>query len=108
METIITFLFIVFGCAIGAFLIVSGFKDAADLQNHQNFYKNPEVQFNEFIYDHPKLKDKTTIKRIKLFIKKQYSKHLMLKELYRLYLLDCDATGRTPMSYRKWKFAYGL
>ncbi|MBP5364079.1 MAG: hypothetical protein J6Y49_01885 [Alphaproteobacteria bacterium] len=69
---------------------------------------SPEYQFNNFMESHPKLKDKTTINRLKTFIKQRYAIHKIIKELYRLYLLDCDAVGKTPLSYRKWKFAYGL
>ena len=65
-------------------------------------------RFEKFMEKHPDLKDKTTINRLKNFIKQQYAIHVIIKELYRLYLLDCDAKGKPPLSYRKWKFAYGL
>ena len=69
---------------------------------------SPEYQFNNFMESHPKLKDEITINRLKTFIKQRYAIHKIIKELYRLYLLDCDAVGKPPLSYRKWKFAYGL
>ena len=67
-----------------------------------------EERFRDFRQKHPKLKDKTTISRLKTFIKQQYTLHKIIRELYRLYLLDCDAVGKPPLSFRKWKFAYGL
>lgn len=67
-----------------------------------------DVRMYEFMQNHPKLKDETTISRIKSFIAQKYAIHLMVKELYRLYFQDCDAAGKPPLSYRKWKFAYGL
>lgn len=96
-------------CAIIIWLLIMSTK--AQMEEDRLKWEeqmSPKVRFEKFMQKHPKLKDKTTIRRIKTFIAQQYAYHRMVKELYRLYLLDCDATGKTPLSYRKWKFAYGL
>ena len=45
-------------------------------------------------------------KRVKSGIKKQYKNHKDNQEKYRKYLRDSDKQGKTPLSYKQWKFAY--
>ena len=42
----------------------------------------------------------------KEIVEKQYNKHKNNQEKYRKYLRDCDKRGKTPLSYKQWKFAY--
>ncbi|MBO4700785.1 MAG: hypothetical protein J5620_03505 [Alphaproteobacteria bacterium] len=39
-------------------------------------------------------------------VKQKYIKHKNEQEKYRKYLRDCDKRGKTPLSYKQWKFAY--
>ena len=45
-------------------------------------------------------------KYVKKEIKSQHEKHKLYQEKYRKYLRDCDKQGKTPLTYKQWKFAY--
>lgn len=40
------------------------------------------------------------------YVNPKYKKYKSNKEKYRKYLINCDKKGKTPLSYRHWKFAY--
>ena len=40
------------------------------------------------------------------YLEPAVEKHGKLQREYRKYLKNCDKKGKSPLSYRRWKFAY--
>ena len=40
------------------------------------------------------------------YIKPARKNYKNIQEQYRKYLIQCDRKGKTPLTYKQWKFAY--